>query len=269
MGQGFASDGVADKFYTRPGVAAHAVSLIPDLASYPVVVEPSAGNGSFLRALPAGTRAFDIAPEAEGIEEADWFAVNDRFDGGILVGNPPFGRRSALARQFIRHGIDLGFETVAFILPATFRKLHSQRVFPPEWSLVVDADLPDRVFEHVAGNISIPCVFQVWTRRPSAVNRRKAEHPKPSEYAFLPRGAADADLCLNGNSGAVRKPSEITNPKAEHYIRLNVPSGQRKAVEDRLRTLDMDFHSSVSGGVAWVSKAEINEAWWRAAVAQS
>lgn len=264
--QAQASDGVQDKFYTRPDVAAAVVGLIPPvlLLGGPVV-EPSAGNGSFLPFLPPGTLAYDIEPEAGGIVRADWFDVSTRFDRGILVGNPPFGRRSSLARRFIQHGIALGVSSIAFVLPATFRKLTAQRAFPAEWRLVVDSDLPEKIFTHVKGDVSIPCVFQVWTREPETVlslpDLRKFKPAQPEEYVFLPRGDHRADLCLNGNNGALRIPAQVTNPKAEHYIRIC--SDDRDWVIARLRGLDLDFHSSVSGGVAWVSQAEINEAWWR------
>lgn len=255
-----ASDGADDKFYTRPQVARFVVDLIPELDSYVDIVEPSAGSGAFLRALPARACGYDISPEAEGIVSADWLRTVLTPERGLLVGNPPFGRRSALAKAFIAHGIRLGFETVAFILPATFRKLTMQKVFPEDWKLIVDAELPDDVFVHPDGEIRIPCVFQVWTRREGIVNLRRLATPQPDAFAFLPRGSAGADLCLNGNSGRVRRPHEITNSKAEHYIKAN---GDADELATRLRALDLNFHSSVSGGVSWVSKEEIRDAWWR------
>ena len=254
-----ASDGASDKFYTRPDVAAHVVGLIPDLSDYACVVEPSAGSGSFLRALPDHTIAYDIEPEAHGILTADWLKVQRRGDGGILVGNPPFGKRSSLAKAFIKHGISLGFDTIAFILPDTFRKFSTQKIFPAEWRLVVESGLPHDVFQHVKGDVGIPCVFQVWTKRTGQTNLRVSPPPQPDCYAYLPREDPRADVCLNGNSGRVRPPHLITNPKAEHYIRIL--KGGARTIED-LGRLELDFRSSVSGGVAWVSKIEINAAWW-------
>lgn len=255
-----ASDGLNDKFYTNAGVARRVVGLIPELAGYARIVEPSAGAGAFLPHLPDHALAYDIAPEAPGIRRADWLRVNDRADGGLLVGNPPFGERSALARAFIKRGVQQGFETIAFILPETFRKLSAQRTFPPDWRLIVDYDLEEAPFEYGGAPVRIPCVFQVWTRRHGEEDMRKRAVPQPPEYEFLPRGDAGAHLCLNGNSGRVREPGRVTNPKAEHYIRVR--GGEDTA--RRLEALNLEFRSSVAGGVAWVSKNEINEAWWRA-----
>lgn len=36
-----------DKFYTKTAIAAECIGLIPDLSSYSLIIEPSAGNGSF------------------------------------------------------------------------------------------------------------------------------------------------------------------------------------------------------------------------------
>lgn len=257
-----ASDGAEDKFYTRPEVARHVVGLIPGLSEFAEIIEPSAGAGAFLDALPPHAIGYDIAPERDGIRRADWLETRLTPKNGILVGNPPFGKRSSLAKAFIRHGIGSGFETIAFILPETFRKLSAQRAFPPDWRLTVQEPLPDDVFVHPdQGPVRIPCVFQVWTRTPGDLNLRAHAPAQPAEYEFLPRGDARADLCLNGNSGRVRDPEQITNPKAEHYIRI-VRGGD--ATRARLAALPLSFHSSVSGGVAWVSKAEINAAWWAA-----
>ena len=42
----------------------------------------------------------------------------------------------------------------------------------------------------------------------------------PKEFMFLPRGSKDADFVINGNSGKIKKVSEVTNSKSEHYIRI-------------------------------------------------
>lgn len=254
-----ASDGESDKFYTKPEVAAYAVSLIPEIEGYADIVEPSAGAGAFLGALPKRTRAYDIEPDRDGIQQADWLKFRKRVSGGLLVGNPPFGKRSSLAKAFIKHGIALGFSTIAFILPETFRKLSTQRCFPSAWRLIVNVDLPHDIFEHASGDVRIPCVFQVWTNTPGDLNLRAETPQQPDAFAYLPRGSGEADVCLNGNSGRVRSPHDVTNPKAEHYIK--VLRGGDETVSD-LRELPLDFRSSVSGGVAWVSKNEINAAWW-------
>ena len=105
-----------DKFYTSPEVAKECISLIPDLETYSLIIEPSAGNGSFSNQLKC--LAFDIAPEAENIQQQDWLKVEPFPEQSILVvGNPPFGNRSKLAKAFIKQSQKIGAETIAFILP--------------------------------------------------------------------------------------------------------------------------------------------------------
>lgn len=253
-----ASDGQQDKFYTKSNIAEGLIQQVPDVANYPLIVEPSAGSGSFLRHLPERAIGYDIEPEMTGVIRQDWLTVTERYDGGLLIGNPPFGKRSSLARAFIRHGVSLGFNTIAFILPSTFRKLSMQRDFPADWSLILEEDLPDNAFLYGDEEIIIPCVFHIWTKRPSSLNLRKRKVSQPEEYRFLPRGSDEADICLNGNSGRVRRPDDVTNPKAEHYIKV---FGDKDKVIGRLSKLPYDFRSSVSGGVSWISQNEINEAW--------
>ena len=54
-----------DKFYTKDEVATECISLVPDISSYDLIIEPSAGNGAFSRQIKC--LAFDIMPECEGI----------------------------------------------------------------------------------------------------------------------------------------------------------------------------------------------------------
>lgn len=131
-----------DKFYTSPEVAKECISLVPDLETYSLIIEPSAGNGAFSNNL--NCLAFDIAPEAKGIQKQDWLKVAPFSKKSILViGNPPFGNRSCLAKAFIKHSQKIGAETIAFILPDTFSKLSNQSfaLFPKEWKLIVEYKL--------------------------------------------------------------------------------------------------------------------------------
>ena len=91
-----------DKFYTQKEVAKECIELIPNIDTYDVIIEPSAGSGSFSSQLKC--IAYDIEPEGENIIQQDWLTTEPRKEKHILViGNPPFGARSALAKSFIRH----------------------------------------------------------------------------------------------------------------------------------------------------------------------
>lgn len=250
-----------DKFYTKPEIAKICIDLVPDIQSYDLIIEPSAGNGSFSSQLKC--IAYDIEPEKEDIQKQDWFEVNPFSEKHILViGNPPFGSRSSLAKNFIKHSRKIGAETIAFILPDTFSKLSNQSksLFPEDWKLIVEYKLPDCNFI-IEGNKNyfVPCSFYVWTKRESNINLRQIKEKESKDFSFLTRGDLNADFSINGNSGKVKEIKDITNPKAEHYIKAT-----GKSVEELKKIfseLDYSKLSSVNGGNFWIGQQEILKAY--------
>lgn len=259
-----------DRFYTHDDVAADCVATLDSmspLSGYDVIVEPSAGSGSFSSLLPPGSLAFDMAPAAPGIERADWFDVTrsalGRGNRTLVIGNPPFGTRSSLARHFIRHSIELAADTIAFILPDTFAKESNQRDMPSGWRLVSVTRLRRNAFTLDGNDYNVPCSFFVWTRDDGilpGIDLRETRPTQPPEYRYLSRGDASADFCVNGNSGKVRDVSDVTNPKAEHYVKVN-DGFDVSDVRADMAALDLDFRSTTNGGVAWVNRDDINRAF--------
>lgn len=245
-----------DKFYTPKDIASKCIREI-DLDSYDVIVEPSAGNGSFSKQIP-GCIAYDIMPEDSSIKQMDFFELKS-IDGEhrLIIGNPPFGSRSSLAKKFIEHSIWLGAETIAFILPNTFNKFLMQRVFPKGWRLIKIIPLD---CEYKTANIDyfVPSSFFIWTRRECKIDLRKKEPKKNDDFVFLPRGDETADFTINGNSGKVKNLREVTNSKAEHYIKVK-DGKDIEEVKEKITKTEFIFYSSVNGGVAWLSQKDIEE----------
>ena len=181
----------------------------------------------------------------------------------IFIGNPPFGKRSQLAKQFITHSIYLGADTIAFILPDTFSKLTNQKVFPSGWRLEDQVKLEDSLFELPDGSdYYVPCTFHIWTQLPGERDLRKYKLAQPDEFEFLKRGHSQSDFTINGTYGRVKEIDAVTNPKAEHYVRIT----DRNKVEDFKKifsALDYPRYSSVSGGNYWISQQEILEAYYQ------
>ena len=250
-----------DKFYTKQSVATECINLIPDLDSYSLIIEPSAGDGSFSKQL--NCIAYDIEPEDESIIQQDWLKTEKVETKSLLViGNPPFGTRSSLAKDFIKHSQKIGAETIAFILPDTFSKIsnQSETLFPKNWRLIVEHKLSDSNFI-IDGNkpYFVPCSFYVWTKKPGNTNLRQIKEPPSEDFSFLPRGSVNADFTINGNSGKVKKLSEVTNSKAEHYIKA-----MKKSKEELIsifNSLDYARYSSVNGGNFWIGQQEILKAY--------
>jgi hypothetical protein len=252
-----------DKFYTSQEVAKECISLIPNIEQYDLIIEPSAGDGAFSHQLSC--IAYDIAPEADDIIQQDWLEVEPIKDKKILVvGNPPFGNRSSLAKAFIKQAQKIGAETIAFILPDVFSKLSNQSLslFSKEWKLICEYKLEGQksYFTTQDGDYKVPCSFYIWTKQDVSFNLRKIKLPQTKDFVFLPRSSAEADFTINGNSGKVKQLIEITNPKAEHYIKAGARS--KEELIDIFSSINYNFKSSVNGGNAWIGQQEILEAYY-------
>lgn len=105
-----------DRYYTPDDLASAIVRHIvaPHLTPGDVVIEPSAGGGSFVRALQAAEArvlAIDIDPDAPALHDGDadwtmrgdWSEVAHRPSGAVaVVGNPPYRGWEAHAEAAIQ-----------------------------------------------------------------------------------------------------------------------------------------------------------------------
>jgi hypothetical protein len=81
-----------------------------------------------------------------------------------VIGNPPFGRQSSLAIQFIKKSA-LFSDSISFILPKSFKKDSMQKHFPLNFHLVFQTDIESNSFLQDGLSIDVPCVFQIWQKR--------------------------------------------------------------------------------------------------------
>ena len=130
-------------------------------------IEPSAGNGSFLKVLPKGRRiGLDIEPKSDEIIKQDYLDwTPDKGRKYVVVGNPPFGLRGQLALKFINHSSTFA-DYVCFILPQLFE---SDGKGVPRKRVVglnlIHSEKLDTNFESPDGrDISVQCIFQVWSK---------------------------------------------------------------------------------------------------------
>jgi hypothetical protein len=158
-----------DQFYTNDRVAASCVQriieLLPLTREY-LWVEPSAGNGAFLRPLPATfpTIGLDIDPQAKGILLQDYLTWQPPAGKIIVFGNPPFGRQSSLAKAFISKSCEYA-TVIAFILPKSFTKPSMVRAFDRSFHLLQSTELEKNSFVVNGVAYDVPCVFQIWQKR--------------------------------------------------------------------------------------------------------
>jgi hypothetical protein len=167
-----------DKFYTKKEVAEKCALITQELLKInyeiDVIIEPSAGNGSFINILKqmcSNCLFYDIQPEHELIEKQDYLLLDyfnilipDLHTRYHVIGNPPFGRQSSLTIKFIKYSAQF-CDSISFILPKSFKKDSMQKYFPLNFHLIYQCDLESNSFLiNGSEEKDVPCVFQVWKK---------------------------------------------------------------------------------------------------------
>jgi hypothetical protein len=191
-----------DKFYTNPEIAKQCIALVDNKEAFDLIIEPSAGAGSFSNSLAC--MAYDIAPEGDGILQADWLTLDKTpFENKkvLVIGNPPFGRQGTLALDFFN--ISATFcDTIAFILPLSFKKRSIQAKLNPFFWLDKEWILPKNSFLLHGETYDVPCVFQIWSRQKKA--RPKQQQITTSPFIAFVKDPTMADFRIQrvgGNAG--------------------------------------------------------------------
>lgn len=220
-----------DKFYTKPRIAAMLLNEL-DLSSYSCIVEPSAGNGSFSKQIP-NCIALDIEPEDESIIKEDFFSYSAPQAYPILVvGNPPFGEQSSLAIKFFNHAASFA-ETIAFVLPKSFRKVSIQNKLDLNFWLVKETEMPENSFLLGEEDYSVPCMFQVWKKREE--KRERIDFPKESKYFSFVKTKEEADFRIQrvgGNAG--RAYLDKNGAISSNYYLVNTSSFPTEKLVEKL-----------------------------------
>jgi hypothetical protein len=159
-----------DKFYTKPEIASQCINYVYDAIkelnfNADEFLEPSAGSGSFSNILIKDGNdviSYDIHPEISNIIQSDFLKIPRHFSKNrVIIGNPPFGKRSSLAIKFVEQSIHYGY-IIAFILPVQFRKWSVQNKLPKQLKLFKDYDLPEDSFLFDGKSYKVRCCFQIW-----------------------------------------------------------------------------------------------------------
>ena len=154
---------INDKFYTKESLAIELIEKL-NLNEYSLIIEPSAGSGSFYKNINhPNLIGLDIEPECNGILKQNWFDFKIEKTGKILViGNPPFGNQSSIAFAFIKKAAEVKADTIAFILPKSFKKDSFRNRIPLEYELKYELDLEPNSFTLLNAEYDVPCIFQIW-----------------------------------------------------------------------------------------------------------
>lgn len=195
-----------DRFYTKLDIVKKCLTAL-NLNDFDCIIEPSAGTGNFLKDLPAAASvfAYDIAPEADNIEKADWFNVDktqfNKFKSILVLGNPPFGQQNSLAIRFFNESAKF-CNTIAFVLPLSFKKISVQNRLDLNFHLVKEIDLDNCGFMLLdKQEIAVPCVFQVWEKQSKPRKKVKGKTTS-TEFTFTDKKNADFRIQrVGGNAG--------------------------------------------------------------------
>ena len=216
---------VIDKFYTNSETVDICISNIKEhlvISDNDLVIEPSAGSGSFidaLRELCKNTMFLDILPEDESIIKQDFLKYEpdvEKYDNIHVIGNPPFGRQSSMAIKFIKKSC-LFCKSISFILPKSFKKQSMHKSFPKFWHLIFEIDLGKNIFLVDGNSYDVPCVFQIWEKKDEP--REVPEKLTPVGFSFVSKNN-NPDVSfwrVGGNAGNIEY--EINSKSAQsHYF---------------------------------------------------
>lgn len=167
-------------FFTKKDLTETLVNKV-DFSAYDTVVEPSAGSGVFLEFLYkkcSNVISYDTDPLHPDTIKADYLETTTTAYKGktLVIGNPPFGRQSGLAKKFIKHSCKFA-SCIAFILPKSFKKPSMTKCFQENFHKTFEEELPKNSFLINGKDHHVPCVFQIWIKKekPREIPIRLAE----------------------------------------------------------------------------------------------
>ena len=172
-----------DKYYTPLDKALKYIDIVDemyDLNSYDYILEPSAGSGSFSLNLPKKTIAIDLIPEHSSIKKCDFFDFQFPKGKGIVIGNPPYGRRADLAKKFFNR-CGRYVDVIAFVLPKSMSRLSMHSNIDTRFHLKYEENID--YFEYPDGKKYFRrSVFQIWEK--DDFNLREKYRPEKSHEDF-------------------------------------------------------------------------------------
>lgn len=166
------------------------LKLLAPASQQPVFIEPSAGSGAYVNALchngvdrkrilalDINPKPQDINPQPQDILRADWMRkrsvglhlapferkLKSHRLNRVVVGNPPYGREGATAREHLIRALDVA-PIVAMLLPSCAGEAKWQRKLPSPARLVLDQPMDKVRFDRGGKRVEVAVHWQVWVR---------------------------------------------------------------------------------------------------------
>jgi len=244
-------DAGLDKFYTIPEISQKCLTNIGNIYKWDewgLVIEPSAGNGSFFTIIPTINKiGIDISPEHKDIIKQDFFTYNPPNNGKILVvGNPPFGRISSLAVKFFNHASKWA-DVIAFIIPRTFRRPSIHNKLNTNFHLIFDEEIPTNPCSFTP-RMMAKCCFQIWEKKKfkRSIIELSKKHDDweflgfgPNDIKGQPTPPEEADFAIRAYGGKcgeiIDNNLELLRPKSWHWIKSKI---NKNTLIERFNCLD-------------------------------
>jgi hypothetical protein len=222
---------IIDKFYTKNDAVELCMNYFTQHITIntdnDLIIEPSAGNGSFINAIKTisnNYKFYDLEPENDEITKLDYLlfdsdTVKGKYNKIHTIGNPPFGRQSSLAIKFIKISCQFSY-SISFILPKSFKKDSLKKAFPLNFHLLFEFDLPDKSFLVDGIEHDVPCVFQIWQKKNT--NRSVKEKLEPVNFMFVKK-TENPDISFRRvgvNAGTIDRKIDEKSIQSHYFIKF-------------------------------------------------
>ena len=227
-----------DQFYTNENIAKQCLNILKtkiDLSKFEILLEPSAGKGTFLKLMDKNKRiGIDIDPKFAEIKKQNFFDYipikNKKY---IAIGNPPFGRVCSVAIKFFNKCAEFA-DCIAFIIPRTFKRVSIQNKLDLNFKLIYSYDLPLNPCCFTP-KMGAKCCFQIWLR--SDIKRKKIIYNSThKDFKFMKHGPKDANnqptppisadfaiKAYGSNCGEIKSSNlQELRPKSWHWIKASI-----------------------------------------------
>lgn len=176
-----AVDNSLDQYYTKNNIAEmcidEMISVLKEIVNINnyLFLEPSAGYGCFYEGIRKKNKriiAFDICPKHDKVKALDFLNYNKLTNAIrnlkskkiIVIGNPPFGKKSKIAINFFNQA-SIFSNIICFILPNQFKKYTVHKQLNKDYELIYEMSLPRNSFyTEKKLDYHVSCVFQIWTK---------------------------------------------------------------------------------------------------------
>ena len=251
-----------DKFYTKPIIVNQCIHLVKsklNISENDLIIEPSAGNGSFIpmiKTLTNNYKFYDLEPENNEIKKQDYLELDYNIFKNKkihVIGNPPFGRQSSLAIKFIKKSCEFA-SSISFILPKSFKKDSMKKHFSSFFHLIYEIDLPDNSF--LVNNIEsdVPCVFQIWESKTEPRDTIPKIFPNNFEFVEKNNNPNISFRRVGVYAGIISK-DIIDKSEQSHYFIKFINNKTIDQNIEILKQISFDFNNTV--GPKSISKQEL------------